>query len=269
MGAEVPSITTREEARAAQRQDFCYLCGKPFTEEDPATRDHVPPTAIFLKEDRDFPLWLPAHRRCNREESGDDQVIAQLFGLVHRRPPSEKERKLDFHGLEDTNTGRQAVGLADPGLKRVVFRWVRGFHAALYKEFLPEELELRAIHMPFPSAHEENDGLHWHRILPQHPMVVRSLKKASIAHTTDSLIVRNETCHYECTWGLSDRGEAWVCLFGLQLYDWSRIGDASVAEERGCVGMYVAPSGKPAAASKITRLEFPVPNVKPLHPFDD
>ena len=265
----MPNITTRDEARRVQNLEYCYLCGRPFTEEDTSTKDHVPPTKIFLEEDRDFPLWLPAHSGCNCEQSGDDELMAQLFGFVHGRPPSEKRLKLDFQGMEDTSTGSQTIGLADPGLRGVVFRWVRGFHAALYDEFVPADMPLRAIHMPFPSGRELEDGLHWDSVLPQHPMIVQHLKKAHMAGTVDTVRVRNETCRYECTWGLSDDGEAWVCLFGLQLYDWSQIGDKSVAEERGCVGIYAPARGKPGAASEITKLELAVPNLRPLHPFDD
>ena len=262
-------ITDRDGARRAQDLDFCYLCGQPFTDDNPPTKDHVPPSKIFDKEDRDFALWLPAHDGCNCEQSGDDELMAQLFGFVHGTPPSESKLKLEFQGMEDTLTGSQTVGLADPGLQNIVFRWIRGFHAALYREYVPDELPLRAIHMPFPSGRQLEDGLHWDDIRDQHPMVVEQLKKAHVADTYDAVVIRNEKCRYECTWGLSDRSEAWCCLFGLQLYDWSRIGDSSVAKGRGCVGMYVPPSGKPATASRITRLEFPVPNVRTLHPFDD
>ena len=265
----MPKITTRDEARAAQDLPFCYLCGRSFTEDDDPNRDHVPPTSIFLEEDRDFPLWLPTHASCNEAESKDDQLIGQLFGFVHGRPPSEEHFKLEFQRMEDTTTGDQTVGLADSGLKRVVFRWIRAFHAALYQEYLPADLPHKAIEMPFPSGTEKEDGLHWDSIREQHPMIVHDLKKASMAHTVDPVLVCNEKCRYECTWALSDHGESWVCLFGLKLYDWSRIGDASVAEERGCVGIYAPLSGKPATASEITRLELSVENLRRLQPFDE
>lgn len=212
---------------------------------------------------------MPAHRGCNGEQSGDDQLIGQLFGFVHGRPPDEEHLKLDFQGMEDTITGSQTVGLLDPGLRKVVFRWISAFHAALYGEYLPSDFRSRAIHMPFPSGTELEDGLHWDPILPQQPCVVEHLKKARMANTFDSVLVRNEKCRYECTWVLSDRGEAWACMFGLQLYDWSRIGDSSVAPERGCVGIYAPPGGKPRDASEITRLEFPVENLEALKPFGD
>ncbi len=39
---------------------FCYVCGEPFTEDDPRTRDHVPPRSVFQSDDRNWPLILPA-----------------------------------------------------------------------------------------------------------------------------------------------------------------------------------------------------------------
>lgn len=42
---------------------YCYLCGKPFTKDDPATQDHI--IALFNNGPHTIHNVLPAHRRCN------------------------------------------------------------------------------------------------------------------------------------------------------------------------------------------------------------
>jgi hypothetical protein len=70
-------------AQQARQLDFCYMCGKPFIDDNPSTRDHVPPKSIFLAEDRDWPLILPAHEHCNSEYSFSDEQAKGLIGLLH------------------------------------------------------------------------------------------------------------------------------------------------------------------------------------------
>jgi len=42
-------LRTQQAVRPAQKLAFCYLCGKPFQDGDQKNRDHVPPSAIFLR----------------------------------------------------------------------------------------------------------------------------------------------------------------------------------------------------------------------------
>lgn len=77
------------DVRALQ---FCYLCGEALTVA--RNVDHVPPSSIFLSADRDFPLILPTHIKCNGDRSFEDQVIGQLIGLLHGKSPNAVHNKL-------------------------------------------------------------------------------------------------------------------------------------------------------------------------------
>jgi hypothetical protein len=56
--------------------------GEPFTEDDPKTRDHVPPRSAFQSDDRNWPLILPAHEQCNSEYSFSDERAQGVVALV-------------------------------------------------------------------------------------------------------------------------------------------------------------------------------------------
>jgi hypothetical protein len=56
----MPALVSRAERQAVSALPFCYLCGIPFENGEARHADHVPPKAIFAKQDRD-PLVLASH----------------------------------------------------------------------------------------------------------------------------------------------------------------------------------------------------------------
>lgn len=87
--SKMASILTQKELRDAGRLDFCYLFGDRFEASSKRSSDHVPPKAIFAKEDRDPPLILPTHHKCNQKRSGEDELIGQIVALLHGKSPPE------------------------------------------------------------------------------------------------------------------------------------------------------------------------------------
>ncbi len=77
----MPKLITQKDLRKAHDLPFCYLCGKAFESREQKTRDHVPPKAIFRKQDRDAPLILHAHAECN-EAQRRTFANARLFRLL-------------------------------------------------------------------------------------------------------------------------------------------------------------------------------------------
>jgi hypothetical protein len=212
-------LATQKAMRAVKQLPFCYLCGERLT--DPRNDDHIPPSSIFLRGDRDFPLILPTHVRCNSDRSLEDQVIGQLIGFLHGKAPHGPQNKLWIKGgrFKDGTPGIAVQGL---DLRAIIRRWIRGFHAALYREFLPDGLFLTSPPLPEWKPLED-DG----QVVPVSDVVphfVEELKRNRATNTLDRIRCRNAKCRYDCVWIQADRG-AWLCIYGLDLYDWIKLGD--------------------------------------------
>jgi hypothetical protein len=87
---------------------------------------------------------------------------------------------------------------------------------------------------------------------------VREIKRNRATGTLDSVVCRKGHCRYECVWTQADSGH-WFCVWALDVYGWSDLGDLSHFDRRGCVGAYrQANSVVPAGAAVATRLHFDV-----------
>lgn len=258
----MPTISTQPEFRQCQNLDFCYLCGVSFKKGDSKNRDHVPPKAIFAKEDRSPPLILPTHVKCNEDRSDEDEVIGQLLAVLHGKYPRQDQIRLEFDLFQRGAGANPLVGLRDIPFKRIVFRFVRGFHAALYGE--PVKDQGGMIYAPLP-AHNQIDG----ELQPfeddsgrfQFTLMIKEQRKAG---RLDRVECFNGKCVYECVWTRLDDGRPF-CLFALRIYNWENLGDPSLGPQRGCIGWYLA--DLPASATSATKLHQPVANLFPLDPF--
>src|SRR6184192_804612 len=148
-------IDTQKAMRAVKQLPFCYLCGKALTA--PRNNDHVPPSTIFLDCDRNFPLILPTHVTCNGDRSREDQAIGQLIGVLHGKDPHGPHNRLNVVGgrFED---GTQGIAVEGLELRAIIRRWIRGFHAALYGEFLPDGSRVFMTSPPLPEWKSGEDG---------------------------------------------------------------------------------------------------------------
>lgn len=191
---------------------FCYLCGKPFCLEETTNADHVPPTGLFAVADRDFPLILPTHRSCNASRSPEDQVVGQLVGMIHGRAhdPQHLKLKLLVGRRQDGSLAAAATGIQ---LRNIIRRWVRGFHAALYREPLPETAKFTTC-PPLPEA--DPTGRIYVPVAAVIPEFVKELKRNRSTDTLDRIVCRNGKCRYECVWSQADNG-AWICIYGLDV----------------------------------------------------
>jgi hypothetical protein len=103
--------------------------------------------------------------------------------------------------------------------------------------------------------------------LAQHRLFVETIKINRAARRIDFISSNNGKLRYECVWARSDSGP-WICVFALNLYEWSDLGDVNNFAKRGCAGMYVTPTGAtPEGAAVATELKISVPNFHPLDPF--
>lgn len=228
-------IQDQQILRNVKEMTFCYFCGQPIKNTDNTNYDHIPPQSIFLKSDRNPPLKLKTHYSCNHDQSDDDEFIGQLVGLLHGHTEPEKYSKLNIE-IARTDTHNNTGILRSSDIKPIVKRWVQGFHAALYKSYL-SQTSLKATILPFPEGVDSEEGPNILELLDMAFSISDTLIRCVRENQFDSIITSNGKMKYICTWSKLPNGD-WVCLYALDLYNWSTLGDIHNTSQRGCVGMY-------------------------------
>lgn len=256
------SLTKQRDFRALQSLPFCYLCGNTFVAGDAKDLDHIPPESLFAKVHRN-PLLLPTHVACNQGHSIEDEKIGQLISLLHGRFPSDpNNRRLKIVKTDVLGIG--AINNID--IHAEIWRWVTGFHAALYQE--PLSFKLRSIISPFAKANLSNGKYLFEPLLPQHLLFVETVKTNRVLGNVDSIVCNSGKMKYECVWGQSDQAGPWLCFFALDIYGWKELGATRAIPSRGCSGSYVVANGMvPQRASAASASPLVVPNYDPLDPF--
>jgi hypothetical protein len=247
---QLNSHSTLDTARTLP---FCYLCGNPFEGND-RDRDHVPPSTVFDDLDQEPVLILSTHPGCNRDESQQDQQIGQLVGMLHRRRLPPGQTKIEMREVEEDD-GQIRVVVPGIPLAAIIRRWVRGFHAALYGEYLPEREESFVTIPPLPAGVGSGASF---RQSPQPPIVSQLttvLQEARRRRQIDTIRLRNDTCRYDCVW-TPWSGAEWRCVYGLDLYDCCDMGDRRLPRTP-CVGFYRAVGTNPPVNSATLGLVNP------------
>lgn len=256
-------LRTQKDLRAVQSLGFCCICGKAFEPGEERNRQHVPPKAMFAVSDRTPPVILPAHATCNEAQSLWDAMTAQLIGPLHGSHAAPEDLKLRYEVFRESGMGSFSA-LREFPLEGIIFRWARYFHAALYREYLPDAGG--NVFHPLPAGTFVDGRPVYEEQHISREVQTRFLKRQIKAGATDGLICYNGKCEYRCTWVNLDppSHHRTFCLFGLRLYNWEELGDPRFGP-MGCVGMYEAPI--PHGAARPTRIIVPVSNERPLDPF--
>lgn len=258
----MPQLKTQSDFRPVQRLDFCYICGGELGPGDARNKDHVPPKSLFLPADREPSLWLPTHPTCNSDQTLDDEKIGQLIALKYGEVPTNPDhRRLKLL----VGDGYGAVVNLD--VHGAVWRWIRGFHATLYGE--PLLLPIGgALVTPFPRAPLVNGPVNVEELKPQHTHFVRVIKDNRALQNLDRIVSNRARLTYECVWARSDNEGPWMCIFGLDLYEWKDLGATEGFPARGCAGFYVTASGQlPPMATVANTTAHDVHYTDPLDPF--
>jgi hypothetical protein len=256
-------LQTQKDFRIVQRLPFCYLCGEHLQEDDVTDGDHVPARATFNPRDREPALKLRTHKRCNANLSVDDKKLGQLIALRRRElPTSLRDQALNFM------TQRDMVAVTNLNIDAAVWRWIRGFHAALYREPLLAGSR-HTIRTPFPRADEVQGRLLLQPLLEQHRLIVTTLKQNRAWRNVDSIEANRGQLRYECVWCLADDDTTWFCMFGVDIYDWKDLGSSTaLIPARGCAGMYQREDGSLPQMATVNRASpIEVLNEDPLDPF--
>lgn len=249
---------------------FCYWCGRLFLPHDAMNGDHVPPKNAFDIPDRTPPLKLKTHITCNSAHKITDELIGQLVGLQRNYvTPDPKHRRLKM----EVYSGQSFGAVTNVNVIEAVWRYIRGFHAALYREPLSGKPE-GTMTTPFTRAWIEDDEL----VLEgpkkdQHFAIVQALKNQRALGNVDRIVSNNGKLTYECVWVWAvDRNGPMIkrraCFFALDIYSWKQLGDVGQFPARGCAGAYFLPDGHaPARASLYSEAAPVASNEDPWDPF--
>jgi hypothetical protein len=256
------SLLNQTDFRAVQNLPFCYLCGKDFADHDFTDKDHVPPESALAKRDRE-PLLLKTHVACNHRHSATDEKIGQLIALIHGKVPSNPQNRR----LQVAHSGRIGMGVVtNLNVDEAIWRWISGFHAALYGEPL-SKFEGSLVH-PFPRADLANGRYVIVPLREQHLLFVETIKRNRIKNSLDRIRANKGKLTYECVWGQSDNKGPWLCIFALNIYNWKDLGKMPFNPARGCAGCYVMQSGSvPATATQVSFSRILIPSTNPFDPF--
>jgi hypothetical protein len=256
------SLLRQTDYRSVQKLSFCYLCGRQFVAGDSKNRDHVPPECIFLPADRE-PLWLPTHTVCNSGYRLADEKIGQLIALRYGKVPrTASHRRLKFARSWQLDLS----GVVNLDIDAAVWRWIAGFHTALYRE--PAVGIKGSLVTPFPKARLVKGRPLFAPLLVQQPLFVQTIKSNRVRSNLDRIVCNKGKLTYECVWQQADNGGPWMCIFALDIYDWKDLGRTGILPARGCAGFYLAPSGGvPANATKAISSAIIIPASDPLDAF--
>ena len=262
-------ILTEHQAKAVSKLEFCYVCEKPFTKSNPSTDDHVPPKGIFLPEDRNWPLILPAHEKCNSEYSFSDEQAKGLIALLHSSNTGKLPLKTKQVGIVERGGKPTGVLLADLSLCKIVSRILRACHAALYHEFLRDEDTNRVILLPLPIFDPKTGDVDKNEQLPQHQTFCKLLKDNRSISNIDRIQAYNGKFRFEVVWATTDDNKFHFGVFAINLYDWHNLASQVLGEPQGCCGSYRLDTNPiPENASVATAIELPLTYSQLLNPFE-
>lgn len=165
---ERPRIENQKAMRDARtRVQFCYICGKDLpARSDRAWKDnvigeHVLPRVLHGPQPSDaaerWRVELDVHRECEATQKQEVDHQIKLLQEMHVKHPKDWPSRghLRQLGLQEGTLFDLVNGAAAPTFSGIapllagVWCSVRGFHAALYNEFLPLEI-LHVVMPPVP-----------------------------------------------------------------------------------------------------------------------
>jgi hypothetical protein len=235
-------ILSHPDRQRVHKLPFCYLCGKPIESKAGRSADHVPPKTMFHVEDRQ-PLMLTTHKWCNESYSDEDEKAGHLIGLKTGTAPKElRNLRLKFERLDDKHHA-----VVNFRFKDAVWRWVRGFHAALYRQHLQvlpnsgnPPGDIQTIFSTIETNEEFSAKASVADVIPikeQFPYIVEVIKFNRAHKNLDTIVSNNGKMRYECVW-MRPPTEPWWCFFALDIYDWKDLGASGIQPPKGCVGNY-------------------------------
>jgi len=263
-------IITEKQAKEVFKLDFCYMCGEPFTKANPSTRDHVPPKRIFLPEDSNWPLILPAHEKCNSDLSVSDEQAKGLLKFLHPTNAGNLPLKTKIIGTIKRDNKQVGILLKGLSLRKIVVKILRACHTALYNEYLTPQTN-NMILMPLPIFDPKTGNIAEETHHPQHEMFCKLLKDNRKISNVDKIQAYNGKFCFEAVWSRTDDNITNFAVFGINIYNWHRLANKVLGHSQGCFGVYgISKSTIPNKASVAHKsIELPFTYCEPLNPFEE
>ena len=263
------TLSTQTQLRAVRNLPFCHVCGKSFELADKTNHDHVPAKTCFDLSDRNPPLKLKTHVRCNNQHTENDEKLGELIATQRHKALDPANAKLHINLLTVGDGSLHAAYFDNLNVIGAIRRWVGGFHAALYREplYLGTLFQVTPP-LPYGSVKKDSVEVEVEPVPDQHLAFVKALKSNRTIGRIDAVVTCSGKMRYECAWAETDGGDGQFCIFGLDIYGWIGLGDTKNFGARGCTGAYMLASrSAPANASFATRLVVPFQNRSPFDPF--
>src|SRR5207249_2335699 len=131
--------------------------------------------------------------------------IGQLVGVLHGRQMVAAGRRMPEVVGGSFPDGTIGVGVRGLNLKTIIFRWVRGCHAALYDAPLAQCDYL--VLPPMPEGREAGRQVEAVPVREVVPHLVEEIRRNRATGTLDTIVFGNGRCRYECVWSQADRGQ--------------------------------------------------------------
>jgi hypothetical protein len=192
--------------------------------------------------------------------------MGQLFLPIHQRIPSEPNNVLlQIEAGDDVNGGPPIGILQGLNIKPEVWRWVRGFHSALYAEHLPENTQYEVFE-PLTRLVTVSDDLFATPVSERQATITRSIQAHLKNGRFDEIVCNNGKLRYVCFW-MPNRNGYCECAFALDVNSWHDLGDERLGR-RGCVGQYSMRRDAPPNGAAI-EISIPIASccVDSLNPF--
>ena len=239
-------MNSQQEVQVACRAvRFCYLCGKPLPARDSPGRsklvrtEHVIPSKLLGDQPADpaerWPVTLEVHVECDDRYKGRGDDLAKLLHRISAYPeqrwPERKHVKrlgLNLLRIRSPLGGHSlpAFGNAQKALS-APWSWVRGIHAALYREYLA--VNSRHTVLPPVPAFDASAGPTALLKAEELSVGIRTIVGYAVSKgRVDSLSAWGGQVSYQCMWFTSwDENGAgvWQCVWQIVLpgvSTWSR-----------------------------------------------
>jgi len=244
---------------------FCYLCGHRLP--DKPQTEHVVPRAVLGTPacNAPFPVTLPVHPDCDAKAKQYNDNAIQLFHQVKTKPteawPAKHLKNLPIRPTVIPSGGelkRVFTGIAP--LLDGVADWVRGFHAALYDQYLDRDTPL-VVFPPAPAANS-GAGVSFDQVREWSEVVRTAVGAGMATDRWDGVQAWCDEVRYFSVW-YDCRPEAdgqWCCFWQLVhpgVLDW-KVPDGAKATPWH--GHYI--TGFPGHASILTKKQIDEFNLK-------